>query len=78
MLLDTFIKIARKRELNDTYRDVMFFHFVSGMKIAEIADLLGRKKINGAAAARPWKKETDCNFRNRSEESKWKVVRNYS
>ena len=32
------------RELNDTYRDVMFFHFVSEMKIAEIADLLGRKK----------------------------------
>lgn len=32
------------RELNDTYRDVMFYHFVSEMKIAEIADLLGRKR----------------------------------
>lgn len=32
------------RLLNDTYRDVMFFHFVEGMKIKEIADLLGKKQ----------------------------------
>lgn len=32
------------RKLNDTYRDVMFYHFVKDMKINEIADLLGRKK----------------------------------
>ena len=32
------------RELNDTYRDVMFFHFISEMKISEIVDLLGRKR----------------------------------
>lgn len=30
--------------LKDTYRDVMFYHFVSEMKISEIADLLGRKR----------------------------------
>lgn len=32
------------RKLSDIYRDVMFYHFVSEMKIAEIADLLGRKR----------------------------------
>lgn len=32
------------RKLNDTYRDVMFYHYVYEMKISEIADLLGRKK----------------------------------
>lgn len=32
------------RNLNDPYRDVMFYHFVSEMKIGEIADLLGRKR----------------------------------
>lgn len=31
------------RSLNDTYRDVMFYHFVEEMKIRDIADLLGRK-----------------------------------
>ncbi len=31
------------RKLNDTYRDVMFYHFVKDMKISEIADLLGKK-----------------------------------
>lgn len=42
---DRYNKVVNAiRELNDTYRDVMFFHFVSGMKIAEIADLLGRKR----------------------------------
>lgn len=30
--------------LKDTYRDVMFYHFVSEMEISEIADLLGRKR----------------------------------
>lgn len=30
------------RSLNGTYRDVMFFHFVQGMKAKDIADLLGR------------------------------------
>ena len=32
------------RRLDDPYRDAMFYHFVSEMKISEIADLLGRKK----------------------------------
>lgn len=32
------------RGLDDTYRDAMFYHFVSEMKISEIAELLGRKK----------------------------------
>ena len=32
------------RCLDDTYRDAMFYHFVSEMKISEIAELLGRKK----------------------------------
>ena len=32
------------RSLNDTYRDVMFYHFVAGMKIRDIADLLDRNK----------------------------------
>lgn len=42
---DRYNKVVNAiRKLNDTYRDVMFFHFVSGMKIAEIADLLGRKR----------------------------------
>lgn len=31
------------RNLNDTYRDVMFYHFVEEMKIKDIADLLGKK-----------------------------------
>ncbi|MGN1123216.1 MAG: RNA polymerase sigma factor [Eubacterium sp.] len=31
-------------ELDDVYKDVMFYHFVQEMKIGEIADLLGRKK----------------------------------
>lgn len=30
--------------LDDTYKDVMFYHFVQDMKADEIADLLGRKK----------------------------------
>ncbi|MCD7871841.1 MAG: hypothetical protein LUG21_00705 [Clostridiales bacterium] len=38
------------RNLNDKYRDVMFYHFINEMKISDIADLLGRKKINSAAA----------------------------
>lgn len=29
--------------LDDTYNDVLFYHFVAGMEIKEIADLLGRK-----------------------------------
>ncbi len=32
------------RNLNDPYRDVIFYHFVSEMKIGEIANLLGRKR----------------------------------
>lgn len=31
-------------ELDDKYRDVMFYHFVQEMKITEVADLLSRKK----------------------------------
>ncbi len=30
------------RGLNDTYRDVLFYYFVRGMKAKDIADLLGR------------------------------------
>lgn len=30
------------RSLNDTYRDVLFYYFVKGMKAKDIADLLGR------------------------------------
>ena len=32
------------RELNDKYRDVLFYHYVNEMKISDIAELLGRKK----------------------------------
>lgn len=32
------------RSLNDTYRDVMFYHFIAGMKSRDIADLLDRNK----------------------------------
>ena len=32
------------RSLNDTYKDVLFFYFVEGMKAKDIADLLGRNK----------------------------------
>ena len=35
--------VAAIRSLNDTYRDVMFYHFVEEMKIKDIADLLGKK-----------------------------------
>lgn len=31
-------------ELDDIYKDVMFYHFVEEMKVSEIADLLERKK----------------------------------
>lgn len=31
-------------ELDDKYKDVMFYHFVQEMKVTEVADLLGRKK----------------------------------
>lgn len=31
------------RSLNDTYKDVMFYHFVEEMKIRDIADLLDKK-----------------------------------
>lgn len=31
-------------ELDDKYKDVMFYHFVQEMKVAEVADLLNRKK----------------------------------
>ena len=32
------------RSLNDIYRDVMFYHFIAGMKSRDIADLLDRNK----------------------------------
>ena len=32
------------RSLEDTYKDVLFYHFVAGMQAKEIADVLGRKK----------------------------------
>ena len=32
------------RGLNDTYKDVLFYYFVEGMKAKDIADLLGRNK----------------------------------
>lgn len=35
--------VSAIRNLNDTYRDVMFYHFVCEMKIKDIADLLGKK-----------------------------------
>lgn len=31
-------------ELDDIYKDVLFYHFVQEMKVSEIADLLNRKK----------------------------------
>ena len=31
-------------QLDDTYKDVMFYHFVQEMKVDQIADLLERKK----------------------------------
>lgn len=31
-------------DLDDTYKDVLFFHFVQEMKIDQVAELLGRKK----------------------------------
>lgn len=34
--------VASIRSLNDTYRDVLFYYFVEGMKAKDIADLLGR------------------------------------
>lgn len=36
--------VAAIRSLNDTYRDVLFYYFVEGMKAKDIADLLGRNK----------------------------------
>lgn len=39
---DEVVKAIRR--LNDKYRDVLFYHYVSDMKISDIADLLGRKK----------------------------------
>lgn len=32
------------RSLNDTYRDVLFYYFVEGMKAKDVADLLDRNK----------------------------------
>jgi len=32
------------KSLNETYRDVMYYHFVCDMKINDVADLLGEKK----------------------------------
>lgn len=43
-LTESYVKIvAAIRSLDDTYRDVMFYHFVKEMKIKDIADLLGKK-----------------------------------
>lgn len=43
-LTESYEKIvAAIRSLDDTYRDVMFYHFVKEMKIKDIADLLGKK-----------------------------------
>lgn len=43
-LTENYNKIVTAiRNLNDTYRDVMFYHFVEDMKIKDIADLLGKK-----------------------------------
>ena len=36
--------VAAIQNLNDTYRDVLFYYFVEGMKAKDIADLLGRNK----------------------------------
>lgn len=35
--------VSAIRNLNDTYRDVMFYRYVCEMKIKDIADLLGKK-----------------------------------
>lgn len=35
--------VSAIRNLNDTYRDVMFYHFIKEMKIKDISDLLGKK-----------------------------------
>lgn len=43
-LIESYEEIVSAiRNLNDTYRDVMFYHFVKEMKIKDIADLLGKK-----------------------------------
>lgn len=31
-------------QLDDLYKDVLYYHFVQEMKVSEVADLLGRKK----------------------------------
>lgn len=38
------IAVDTIRSLKDTYRDVLFYYFVTGMTVNEIADLLGRNK----------------------------------
>lgn len=43
-LTESYEKIVSAiRSLDDTYRDVMFYHFVKEMKIKDIAYLLGKK-----------------------------------
>ena len=43
-LTESYKEIVNAVELlNETYRDVMYYHFVCDMKIKDIADLLGEK-----------------------------------
>ena len=45
-LTESYKEIVNAVELlNETYRDVMYYHFVCDMKIKDIADLLGEKPL---------------------------------
>ena len=45
-LTESYKEIVNAVELlNETYRDVMYYHFVCDMKIKDIADLLGGEAL---------------------------------
>ena len=44
-ILENYNKVVNAiLELDNKYKDVMFYHFVQEMKVTEVADLLDRKK----------------------------------